>query len=187
MRLKPEEIKLLATNCGNKVLEDSKNTFKVPRAKIFEAIETVLREHFEEERRIEDQAQKLLSDRAHEYEGIQKSKAIYMIKNQIAKEKDFILSGSSQGRMSADKISHMGHLIADKLYDDDLMDFPDEDDGPKFFKQVLKAFFEQEDAIDEKVRKKISTLSSPPLEQSRDWEILYKKYSEEEKKRMGHE
>lgn len=187
MRLKPEEVKKLANHCGNQVLADKKNVFKVPRAKIFEAIEQVLFHHFEEERRIEEEAEKLFNEKQDDYANIQKPKAVGLIKNMIAKEKDFILSGGHEGRMSADKKSHMAHLVADKLYDDDLMDFPDEDDGPKFFKEVINKYFALEDQIDEKVRSKINSLSNPPHEHSKEWEVLFKKYAEEEKRRMGHE
>ena|GEM_PF-357615 len=187
MRLKPDQIKKLAGHCGNKVFADPKNVFKVPRAKIFEAIETALRQHFSEEQKIEESAEKLLREEGDRFAGLQKSKALFMIKKQIAKEQDFILSGGEGHRMSPDKISHLAHLVADKLYDDDLMDFPDEDDGPKFFKAILTHYFTLEDQIDERVRKKISSLSNPPFEHSREWEVLFRKYSEEEKKRLGHE
>lgn len=187
MRLKPEEIKKLSTHCGNQVLGDPKNEFKVPRTQIFEAIDSVIRQHFEEERKIEQDAEKLYLEKQADFEGLQKGKALSMIRSQIAKERDFYMSGGNEGRMSADKISHLGHLVADKLYDDDLMDFPDEDDGPKFFKAVLKKYFDRENQIDDVVRKKLASLSNPPLEHSREWEIMYKKYSEEEMRKIGHE
>lgn len=187
MRLKPEEIHKLAQHCGNQLVADSRNHFKVPRAKIFEAIEKVIRTHFEEEKKIEEEAEKLLHEKQDQFSGLQKGKALFMIKNQIAKQKDFILSGGSSGRMSPDKISHLAHLIANRLYDDDLMDFPHEDDGAKFFKALLQKYFSLEDQIDEKVRAKLLSLASPPVEHSREWDTLYRKYAEEEKKRLGHE
>jgi len=187
VRLKPDEIKKLGVHCANQVFADPKNQFKVARAQIQDTVLEVIRTHFEEERRIEEEAERLLKDRQEEFAGIQRAKAFGMIKAQIANEKDYILSGGQGARMSDDKISHLSHLIADKLYDDDLMDFPDEDDGPKFFKKVLTTYFGLEDQIDEKVRKKINSLSSPPMEHSKDWEVLYKKYCEEEKRRLGHD
>lgn len=188
MRLKTEEIKQLATHCGNQVLADPKNVFKVARTKIFEAIQSVLSQHFDQERQIEEEAKQLFEqNNAQEMTGEQKAKSLLKIQKMIAQEKDFYLSGGPYGRMSPDKISHMAHLVADKLYDDDLMDFPDEDDGPKFFKQVITKYFAREDQIDEIVRKKIMSLKSAPLEYSKEWEILYRKYSEEEKRRMGHD
>lgn len=187
MRLKPEECQRLAKKAGEIILADPQNEFKVPKAKIFEAIESVLRRHFEEERQIEEEAEKLYRDQAQDFEGIQKSKAIQMIRTQIAKEKDFVLSGGPLGRMSPDKVMHIAHLVADKLYDDDLMDFPDEDDGPKVFKKIFQDYFGAEDAIAEKVRAKIQSLANPPFEGSREWETLFRKYSEEEMRRLGHQ
>lgn len=187
MRLLPDECKKLATHAGNLILADQRNTFKVPRPKIFESIESVLRTHFEEERQIEEEAQRLLQERADEFEGLQPNKAIGKIKAQIAKEKDFVLSGGMEGRMSSDKIIHLAHLVADKLYDDDLMDFPDEDDGPKFFKKVFQEYFQRESDLEEKVRKKILSMANPPFEGSREWDVLFRKYKEEELKRLGHQ
>lgn len=186
MKLTQDESKKLATHAGNLILADQKNVFKVAKPKIFEAIESVLRMHFEEERQIEEAAQKLYQERSSEFEGLQPAKALGRIRTQLANEKDFILSGGMTGRFSADKISHVAHLIADKLYDDDLMDFPDEDDGPKFMKKILTDYFHLENELEEKVRKKISAMSSPPFEGSRDWDVLFRKYKEEELKRLGH-
>lgn len=117
---------------------------------------------------------------------VEKGKALMMIRKQIAKETDFVLSGGPEGRFSEDKLYHLAHLVGDKLFDDDLMDFPDEDDGPKFFKKVFIEYFGKEDALDEKVRKKIQSQANAPFEGSRDWDVLFKKYKEEELRRLGH-
>jgi hypothetical protein len=186
MRLKPEECQKLAKKAGEKILADPQNVFKVPKAKILEAIEGRLRMHFEEERQIEDEADRLYQEQGDQFQGIQKSKAVQMLRAQLAKEKDFTLSGGPLGRMSPDKVMHIAHLVADKLYDDDLMDFPDEDDGPKVFKKIFQDYFSAEDAVGEKVRAKIQSLSNPPFEGSREWETLFRKYSEEEMRRLGH-
>jgi hypothetical protein len=187
MRLSPDECKKLATHAGNLILADQANVFKVPKPKIFEAIESALRVHFEEERQIEEKAQKLYQERASEFEGLQPAKALGRIRAQLAQETDFVLSGGMEGRFTADKISHIAHLAADKLYDDDLMDFPDEDDGPKFMKKIFMEYFAQESSVEDKVRKKIQSLSNAPFEGSREWDILFRKYKEEELKRLGHQ
>lgn len=186
MRLKPEESAKLAKKAGDFILSDPQNQFKVPRAKIFEAIESCLRQHFEEERRIEERAEALFKERVSEMEGLQRSKALQMIRQQIATEENFILSGGPEGRFSADKISHLAHLVGDKLYDDDLMDFPDEDDGPKVFKKIFSEYFHQEEEASQRAVKKIQSLSSPPFEGSKEWDTLYRKYFEEEMRRLGH-
>ena len=86
MRLKPEECQRLAKKAGELILADPQNEFKVSKAKIFEAIESTLRRHFEEERQIEEQAERLYADQSQDFQGIQKSKALSMIRSQIAKE-----------------------------------------------------------------------------------------------------
>jgi len=186
MRLKAEECQKLAKKAGDEILADTQNVFKVPRAKIYEAIEAALRQHFDEEQKIEDEAARLYEERAEGVSGSQRAKAIHMIRAQLAKEKDFILSGGMSVRMSPDKISHIAHLVGDKLYDDDLMDFPDEDDGPKVFKKIFTEYFSREDQAGEKARQKIQSLSNAPFEGSPEWETLYRKYFEEEMRRLGH-
>ena len=187
MRLNSDECKKLATHTGNLILADQNNVFKAPKPKTFEAIESALRVHFEEERQIEERAQKLYSERSSEFEGLQPAKALGRIRAQLAQEDDFILSDGMEGRFSQDKISHIAHLVADKLYDDDLMDFPDEDDGPKFVKKVFIEYFAREGALEDKVRKKILSMANAPFEGSREWDVLFRKYKEEEMKRLGHQ
>lgn len=186
MLLKPEEIKKLATHTGNLILADQNNTFKVPKPKIFEAIEAALRQHFDKEKQIEDKAKVLYQEKSSEFEGLQPGLAIQKIKNMIAKDEDFVLSGGQEGRFTPDKVSHIAHLVADKLYDDDLMDFPDEDDGPKFVKKVFQEYFFKEAQVEEKVRQKIQSLANPPFEGSKEWEVMFRKYTEEELRRLGH-
>jgi hypothetical protein len=186
MRLKPEESKKLAAHTGNIILNDPTVVLKAPRAKILETIERVLVQHFEEERQIDQKAEALYAQQADSMEKHERGKAIMMIKKQIAKEKDFILSGAMDGRFTQDKVFHIAHLVADKLYDDDLMDFKDEDEGGKVIKKIFMDYFSREGEVVEKVRKKIMGQANAPFEGSRDWDVLYRKYYEEEMKRLGH-
>lgn len=186
MRLKPEEIKKLTVHAGNIVLNDPTVKLKAPRPKIMDTIERVLSHHFEEERQIDMKAEQLYNEQAATMGKHERGKAIQMIRKQLAKEKDFILSGAMDARFTADKISHIAHLVADTLYDDDLLDFPDEDDGPKTFKKIFMDYFQRENDIVEKVRKKIQSMSDAPFEGSRDWDALYRRFFEEEMKRLGH-
>jgi hypothetical protein len=184
VRLKPEEIKKLAQHLTQEITNEKTVTLKVNRQKILETIDRVLSHHFEEERQIESQADRLYADRASET--MDKGKAMMMIRRQIAKEKDFILSGGNDVRFSEDKISHMAHLVADKLFDDDLLDFKDEDEGPQFTKRVFTIYFKKEGEAHEKARKKILSMSNAPFEGSRDWDVLFRKYLEEELRRLAH-
>lgn len=86
-------------------------------------------------------------------------------------------------RLSESRISHLAHLILDTLWKQDLADLPNEGRALAETKAVLTEFFNREDLLDEVVRKKIQSLSRHVPPGSREWEILYRKYLEEELKK----
>ncbi len=83
-------------------------------------------------------------------------------------------------RLSEERITHLAHLVCDGLYQDDLVDYVNDDEALKLIKKVMLDYFKMDDAVDEFVRQKIFSLKKGVLEASREWEILYKKYYEEE-------
>ena len=187
MRLKPEETKRLAVHLTNIITSDKAVTLKTPRNKIQDTIEATLLRHFEQERDIEQEAERLYRERAHEFGAQDKAKALTMMRKQLAqKAGDFVMSGAPQSRFTDDKVIHLSHIVADRLYDDDLLDFVDEDEGPKYVKRVFKDYFQKEDEAADRVRKKIQSLGNAPFEGSREWDVLYRKYLDEEIRRLGH-
>ena len=50
-------------------------------------------------------------------------------------------------------------------------------------KRILAEHFQRDDKIDEIVRRKISSLSRPVPQGSGEWEILYRRYFEEESRK----
>lgn len=87
-------------------------------------------------------------------------------------------------RLSDNRISHLAHLIIDGLWREDLVDFPKEALALGETKSVLKEFFSREDRLSEVVRQKIQSLSRPIPPGSREWDVLYRKYLEEEVKKQ---
>ena len=83
-------------------------------------------------------------------------------------------------RLSESRISHLAHLIMNGLRKEKLAEFPSEGRSLTETKQVLHEFFQREDYIDEIVRQKIASLSRHVPPGSREWDILYRKYFEEE-------
>ena len=83
-------------------------------------------------------------------------------------------------RLSESRISHLAHLIIDGLWKGDLADFPNEARALSETKRVLTEFFGGEDRLDEVVRQKIQSLSRRVAPGSREWDVLYRKYLEEE-------
>ena len=65
-----------------------------------------------------------------------------------------------------------------------LAEFPNERRALLETKQALNDFFHREDHIDDVVRHKISSLSRHVPQGSREWDILYRKYFEEESRKQ---
>jgi hypothetical protein len=87
-------------------------------------------------------------------------------------------------RLSESRISHLAHLVMDGLRKAKLGDFPNEGRALTQTKQVLHGFFQREDQIDDIVRQKIDSLSRRVPPGSREWDILYRKYFEEEARKQ---
>ncbi|OGQ02151.1 MAG: hypothetical protein A2W38_03965 [Deltaproteobacteria bacterium RBG_19FT_COMBO_58_16] len=83
-------------------------------------------------------------------------------------------------RLSDDRISHIAHLISDGIWNDDLVDFVDDKKVLDDIKRTIASFMKIEDDADTSARNKIRSLSRDVPEGSREWDILYKKYFEEE-------
>ena len=87
-------------------------------------------------------------------------------------------------RPSESRISHLAHLVIDGLRKSGRAGFPNEGRALLETKQVLHAFFQREDHIDEIVRQKIQSLSRLVPPGSREWDVLYRKYFEEETRKQ---
>lgn len=83
-------------------------------------------------------------------------------------------------QVSEDRISHIAHKIFDKLYNDDLADFPDERRALDCIKGSIDGFFSIMEQVDQAVRAKLASYSQAKVPGSRDWEILYQKFHAEE-------
>lgn len=86
-------------------------------------------------------------------------------------------------RLSDSRISHLAHLVLDGLAKSKLAEFPNEGRALAETKQLLQEFFHAEDQIDDAVRQKISSLSRFVPPGSREWDVLYRKYHEEESRK----
>ena len=87
--------------------------------------------------------------------------------------------------ISEDRISHIAHRIVDKLWRDDLADFPDESRALASVKETIAAYFAVAEDVDQAVRKKLASYGQAKVPGSREWEILYRKFYEEEMARRN--
>ena len=81
---------------------------------------------------------------------------------------------------SEDRLSHLSHLLQDRVWKDDMVDYSDDSAALREIKRTLHRYFSSADEIDTHVRHKIYQQGKKVIEGSREWEILYKKYFEEE-------
>lgn len=86
-------------------------------------------------------------------------------------------------RISESRISHLAHLVMESLTKAKLAEFPADGRALIETKQILHDFFHFEDQLDDTVRHKIATLSRPVPQGSREWDVMYRKYYEEESRK----
>jgi hypothetical protein len=82
--------------------------------------------------------------------------------------------------LSEDRQTHIAHIIVDGIWKDDLVEYPHEDEVIREAKRVVVEYVKHETNVDEAVRSRILTQKKGILEGSREFDILYKKYYEEE-------
>ena len=87
-------------------------------------------------------------------------------------------------RLSEDRISHVSHLVLDLLMQDRTVDaIQAEERILREIKRTITDELKFDDDADTVVRTMIQSLSRKVPEGSREWEVLYQKYREEELRR----
>jgi len=89
--------------------------------------------------------------------------------------------------LSDDKISHLSHILLNKLYDLDLIEMDEDQEGAirREIKQTIVGELKIGEEIDQIVRKKLQSFSKKLIEGSSEWEVLYSKYYREEEIKKG--
>lgn len=87
--------------------------------------------------------------------------------------------------LSEDRQSHLAHIVTDKVWGDDIVDFSDDDEALRAAKKAIVLFVREVSEIDLKAREKVASLKRNVMEGTNEWDIMYKKYYEEEKNRRG--
>ncbi|MCK4931853.1 MAG: DUF507 family protein [Candidatus Aminicenantes bacterium] len=89
-------------------------------------------------------------------------------------------------RLSREKINFLARQILDQLFDDDDIEFLDE---PNEIRLTIVKSIEEEmklyDLIDKRAIEKIESQKKAIKEGSREWEILYRKYYNDEINKLG--
>jgi uncharacterized protein len=89
-------------------------------------------------------------------------------------------------RISREKINKLAHAVADTLAEIENVDFlEDRNTIRQEARRLLENLMAQEAKIDAAARQKIESQRRTILEGSQEWDILYRKYYNEEVKKLG--
>ncbi|HET7209298.1 MAG TPA: DUF507 family protein [Terriglobales bacterium] len=89
-------------------------------------------------------------------------------------------------RISRDKVNKVAHVVSDALADMNEVDFVEDRNSIRLeVRRLLEELLNQEARIDSAARQKIETQKRTILEGSQEWDILYRKYYNEEVKKLG--
>ena len=89
-------------------------------------------------------------------------------------------------RISSDKVNKLAHTVADTLAEIDECDFmEDRNTIRQEARKALEKLLAEETKLDANARLKIASQRKIILEGSQEWEILYRKYYNDEVKKLG--
>ena len=82
--------------------------------------------------------------------------------------------------ISDDRINYLAHQIQETLTQQERGSYPDKDAALKDIKHSLISVLKTDEATNDKVRQKIANLKRGVQEGSPEWDVLYRKYMDEE-------
>jgi uncharacterized protein len=89
-------------------------------------------------------------------------------------------------RISRDKANKVAHVVTDALAEMNEVDFLEDRNTIQLeVRKILEDLLNQEAKIDQSARVKIESQKRTILEGSQEWDILYRKYYNEEVKKLG--
>lgn len=89
-------------------------------------------------------------------------------------------------RLNRDKVNKLAHTITDALAAMDEVEFVEDRNSIRLeVRRILEELLNQEAKIDTAARQKIESQKRTILEGSQEWDILYRKYYNEEVKKLG--
>jgi hypothetical protein len=89
-------------------------------------------------------------------------------------------------RLSRDKVNKLAHTIADALASLDQVEFIEDRNTIRMeVRRILEELLKEEEKLDQAARQKIETQKRTITEGTQEWDILYRKYYNEEVKKLG--
>ena len=87
--------------------------------------------------------------------------------------------------LSEERQVHWAHVLTDSVWHDDLVDFTDEDQALRAAKRAIAEFIKVEVDIESRAKAKVASLKRGVMEGTPEWDVLYRKYYEEERGNRG--
>ena len=89
-------------------------------------------------------------------------------------------------RLTRDKVNKLAHVVTDAIAAMDAVDFIEDRNTIRLeVRKILEELLMQDARIDSAARQKIESQKRTILEGSQEWDILYRKYYNEEVKKLG--
>ena len=89
-------------------------------------------------------------------------------------------------RISRDKVNKLAHAVTDALAQMEQVEFVEDRNSIRLeVRRIIEELLAQEAKIDAEARRKIESQKRTILEGSQEWDILYRKYYNEEVKKLG--
>jgi uncharacterized protein len=89
-------------------------------------------------------------------------------------------------RLSRDKVNKLAHSVMDALTALDSVEFIEDPNAIRMeARRVLEELLNAEEKIDQAARQKIESQRRTITEGTQEWDILYRKYYNEEVKKLG--
>ena len=89
-------------------------------------------------------------------------------------------------RLSRDKVNKLAHTVADTLATLDAVEFLEDRNSIRTeARRLLEELLKEEAKIDTAARQKIESQRKTIIEGTQEWDILYRKYYNEEVKKLG--
>jgi hypothetical protein len=89
-------------------------------------------------------------------------------------------------RLSRDKVNRLAHSVADALTALDTVEFIEDPNSIRMeARRILEELLAAEEKIDQAARQKIESQRRTITEGTQEWDILYRKYYNEEVKKLG--
>lgn len=89
-------------------------------------------------------------------------------------------------RINREKVNKVAHVVTDALAEMNEVEFLEDHNTVRLeVRKLLEELLNQEEKIDQSARHKIENQKRTILEGSQEWDILYRKYYQEEVKKLG--